>query len=79
MLASISDTLRSKIKRKETAIEILKALHEIFGKQSEQAHIELTRKYSYTKMKIGIFVRDHVMTSYFTNAEFHSAQIDEVT
>ena len=34
MLASMSDTLRSKIERKETAVEILEALHEMFGKQS---------------------------------------------
>ena len=69
------------MERKETAIEIIEALHEMFGKQSEQAHIELTRKYSSTKMKVGTSVRDHVMimTSYFTDAEFHSAQIDEVT
>ena len=73
MLISMSDTLRSNIERKVTVLEILEALHEIFSKQNEQARIELTRKYSATKMKGGTFVRDHVMmmTSYFTDAEFH--------
>ena len=65
----------------ETTVEILEALHKIFGKQSEQARIELTRKYTSAKMKAGTSVRDHVMmmTNYFTDAEFHGAQIDEVT
>ena len=81
MLASMSDTLRSKMERMDTAVEILEALHEMFGKQSEQARIELTRKYTSAKMKAGTSVRDHVMmmTNYFTDAEFHGAQIDEVT
>ena len=81
MLVNMSDTLRSKMERKVTALEILEVLHKIFGKQSEQARIELTRKYSSTKMKVGTSIRDHVMImmSYFTDAEFHDAQIDEVT
>ena len=81
MLASMSDTLRSKMEKMDTAVEILEALHEMFGKQSEQARIELTRKYTSAKMKAGTSVRDHVMmmTNYFTDAEFHGAQIDEVT
>ena len=81
MLASMSDTLRSKMERMDTVVEILEALHEIFDKQSEQARIELTRKYTSAKMKTGTSVRDHVMmmTNYFTDAEFRGAQIDEVT
>ena len=81
MLASMSDTLRSKIERMVTAVEILEALHKMFGKKSEQARIGLTRKYTSTKMKAGTSVRDHVMmmTNYFTDAKFHGAQIDEVT
>ena len=75
MLASISDMLRSKMERKVTTLEILEALHKIFGKQSEQARIELTRKYTSAKMKAGTSVRDHVMmmTNYFIDAEFHGA------
>ena len=75
MLASMSNTLRLKMERNETVVEILEALHEMFGKQSEQACIELTRKYSSTKMKADTSMRDHVMmmTNYFTNAEFHGA------
>ena len=81
MLTSMSDTLRSKMKMKVTAVEIIEAVHEIFGKQREQACIELARKYTSTKMKARTSVRDHVMmmTNYFTDAEFHGAQIDEVT
>ena len=32
ILASMSDMLRSKMERMDTAVEILEALHEIFGK-----------------------------------------------
>ena len=73
--------MRSKMERNETAAEILEALHEMFGMQSEQARIELTRKYSSAKMKASTSVRDHIitMTNYFIDVEFHSAQIDEVT
>ena len=49
------------MERKVTIVEILEALHEIFDKQSEQARIKLTRKYSSAKMKAGTSVRDHVM------------------
>ena len=61
MFASMSNTLRSKIERKETALEILEVLHEMFGNRSEQARIELTRKYSSAKMKAGTTIRDQVM------------------
>ena len=53
----------------------------MFGKQSEQARIELTHKYLSAKMRLGTPVRDHVMlmTNYFTEAELHGAHIDKVT
>ena len=53
----------------------------MFRKQNEQARIELTQKYTSAKMRPGTSVRDHVMlmTNYFTEAELHGAQIDEVT
>ena len=81
MLASMSVTLRSKMERMVIAVEILEALHEMFGKQSEQARIELTRKYTSAKMKAGTSVRDHVMmmTNYFTEVELHGTEIDQVT
>ena len=50
MHTSMSDALRTKLEGKETAVEILDALQEMFGMQSEQARIELTHKYSGTKM-----------------------------
>jgi hypothetical protein len=77
----MSDTLRSKLEGKETAVEILDSLQEMFGMQSEQARIELTRKCTSTRMTAGTPVRDHVMlmTNYFTEAELHGAQMDEIT
>ena len=53
----------------------------MFGMQSEQARIELTRKWTSTRMIAGTPVRDHVMkmTNYFTEAELHGALMDEVT
>ncbi|RYE04405.1 MAG: hypothetical protein EOP33_09170, partial [Rickettsiaceae bacterium] len=81
MLVSISDSLRTKLEGKETAVEILDSLQEMFGTQSEQARIELTRKCTSTRMIAGTPVRDHVMkmTNYFTEAELHGALMDEVT
>lgn len=81
MLASISDALQTKMEGNETAVEILDSLQQMFGMQSEQARIELTRKCTSTRMTAGTPVRDHVMkmTNYFTEAELHGAQMDEVT
>ena len=81
MLASMSDALRTKLENKETAVEILDTLQEMFGMQNEQARMEATRKYMNAKMSPGTYVRDHVMmmTNYFIEAELHSATIDEVT
>ena len=75
MHASMSDALRTKLEGKETAVEILDALQEMFEMQSEQACIELTHKYSGTKMWAGTPLRDHVMmmTNYFTELELHEA------
>ena len=80
MLASMSDALRTKLENKETAVEILDTLQEMFGMQNEQARMEATRKYMNAKMSPGTYVRDHVMmmTNYFTEAELHGATIGEV-
>ena len=53
----------------------------MFGQKNEQACIEITGKYTTAKMKTGTPVRDHVMmmTNYFTEAELHGAEIDQVT
>ena len=81
MLASISDVLRAKFENEETAVEILDSLQEIFGQKNEQACIEITGKYPTARMKTGTPVSDHVMmmTNYFTEAELHGAEIDQVT
>ena len=53
----------------------------MFGQKNEQACIEITGKYITARMKTGAPVRDHVMmmTNYFTEAELHGAEIDQVT
>ena len=61
MLATISDVLRTKFEAKETAMEILDSLQEIFGQKNEQACIEIIGKYTTTRMKSETPVRDHVM------------------
>ena len=81
MLASMSDVLRAKFENQESAMEILDSLQEMFGQKNEQACIEITGKYTTARMKTGTPVRDHVMmmTNYFTEAELHGAEIDQVT
>ena len=75
MLASMSDALRTKLEGKEMTVEILDALQEMLRRQSEQACIELTHKYSGTKMRAGTPVTDHVMMmiNYFMEVELHDA------
>ena len=53
----------------------------MFGQKNEQACIEITGKYTTTRIKTGTPVRDHVMmmTNYFIEAELHGAKIDQVT
>ena len=81
MLASMSDVLRAKFENNDSAVEILDSLQEMVGQKNEQACIEITGKYTTAKMKTGTPVRDHVMmmTNYFTEAELHGAEIDQVT
>ena len=81
MLATMSDVLLSKFESKETAVEILDALQEMFRQEDEQAYIEIMAKYTTAKMKASTPMRDHVMimTNYFTEAELHGAEIDQVT
>ena len=81
MLASMSDMLRLKHERMETAIEIMDSLQNMFRKQSEQSRHEATRKYMNTKISKGTPVRDHVlnMANYINEAELQGAIIDERT
>ena len=53
----------------------------MFGQKNEQACTEIIGKYMTTRIKTGTLVRDHVMmmTNYFTEAELHGAEIDQVT
>ena len=53
----------------------------MFGQKNEQACIEITRKYTIAIMKTRTPVRNHVMMmiNYFTEAELHGAEIDQVT
>ena len=81
MLASMTDSLRTKLEKLETAVEILDSVQGMFGRKDEQALREITGKYSTAKMKSATPVRDHVMmlTNYFTEAELHGGTIDEVS
>ena len=81
MLVSMSNTMRTKLEKKEIVVEIFNTLQEIFDMQSEQACIELTRKYTSAKMNTRTSMSNHVMmmTNYFTDAEFHDALINKVT
>ena len=81
MLVSMSDVLRAKFENQDSAVEILDSLQEMFEQKNEQACIEITGKYTTTRMKSGNLVMDHVMmmTNYFTEAELHGAEIDRVT
>ena len=75
MLATMSDVLRAKFETKETAIEILNSLQEIFGQKNEQACIEITGKYTTPRIKSGTLVRDHIMMmmNYFTEAKINGS------
>ena len=81
MLASTSDVLRANFENQESAMEILDSLQEMFRQKNEQVCIEITRKYTTTRMKTRTPVRDHVMmmTNYFVEVELHGAEIDQVT
>ena len=81
MLATMSDVLRAKFEVKETAVEILDSLQEMFRQKNEQACTEITGKYTNVRMKSGILVRDHIMmmTNYFMKAELHDVEINQVT
>ena len=61
ILASMTNTLRAKLKSIETAVDILDAIQGMFGKNNKQAWIEITGKYSTAKIKAGTPVRDHVL------------------
>ena len=78
MLASMSDLLRAKFEKHESAVVILDSLQEMFGQKNEQACIEITGKYTTVRMKTSMPVRDHVMMmkNYFTEAELHMVEID---
>ena len=81
MLASMTDTLQTKLEKLDTTVEILDSVQGMFGRKDEQAVIEITGKYSTAKMKSNTLVRDHVMmmTNYFTKAELHGGTSDEVS
>ena len=80
MLVTMSDMLWAKFEAKDTAVEILDSLQEIFGQKNEQAWIEITSKYTTARIKSGNLVRDYVMmmTNYFMEAELYCPEIDQV-
>ncbi|XP_062080624.1 uncharacterized protein LOC133785397 [Humulus lupulus] len=81
MLASMSNTLRTKLEDVETAYEIMKQLQEMFGHKFGQAHFEATKKYADSRIVPGMHVCDHFikMMNNFQEEELHGATIDEET
>ncbi|XP_062100763.1 uncharacterized protein LOC133806683 [Humulus lupulus] len=81
MLASMSDTLRTKLEDVETAYEIMEQLQEMFGHKTGQSRFEATKKYANARMVPGMHIRDHFikMMNYFQEAELHGATIDKET
>ena len=81
MLAGMTDVLRAKHERMETAYEIMESLQAMFGQQSDQSRHDAIKKAMNAKMKRGTPVRDHVlnMINYFGEAEAHRATIDDRT
>ena len=54
----MSDTIRSKLKAKDTTFEVIDALQQIYRQQSVQVHHEITRMYMNIKMRYGTQVTD---------------------
>ena len=81
MLAGMTDVLRAKHDRMETAYEIMESLQAMFGQQSDQSQHDTIKKAMKAKMERGTPVRDHVlnMINYFGEAEVHGATIDDRT
>ncbi|XP_062109659.1 uncharacterized protein LOC133821268 [Humulus lupulus] len=79
MLASMSNTLRTKLEDIETTYEFMERLHEMFVHKSGQARFEATKKYANDRMAPRIHVRDRFikMTNYFQEAELHGVTINE--
>ena len=78
MLASMSDTLRTKLEDVETAYEIMEQLHKMFGHKSGKARFEAMKKYDNARMTPRMHVRDHFikMMNYFQETKLHGATID---
>ncbi|XP_062089703.1 uncharacterized protein LOC133796244 [Humulus lupulus] len=81
MLASMSDTLRTKLEDVKIAYEIMEQLQEMFGHKSRQARFEAKKKYANVRMAPGMHVHDHFIKkmNYFQKAKLHGATIDEET
>ena len=81
MLESMSDLSRTKFETKESAVDILDSLQEMFRQKNKQVCIEITGKYTIAKMKSKTPIRDHIMTmtNYFTETELYGTEIDQVT
>ncbi|XP_062103867.1 uncharacterized protein LOC133814985 [Humulus lupulus] len=73
MMASMSDTLTTKLEDVKTTHDIVEQLQELFGHKSGQAHSEATKKYANSRMALTMHVRDHFikMTNYFHEIELH--------
>ena len=71
MLAAMSNVLRIKCEKIETAYEIMESLQAIFGQPFDQSRHHGFKTAMNTKMKGGTSVREH-------QAEIHGTVIDEL-
>ena len=78
ILATMSDVLWEKFEVKETAVEILNSLYEIFGQKNKQTCIEIIGKYTTTRMKTGTPLGDHVYQYYRQTQLFEESYSEEV-
>ena len=67
----MSDVLKIKCEKMETAYEIMESLQAMFGQPSDQLHHDAFKAAMNTKMKAGTSVREH-------QAKIHGAVIDEL-
>ncbi|PON82172.1 Zinc finger, CCHC-type, partial [Trema orientale] len=77
----MTDVLRAKQEKMETAYAIIESLQAMFGQQSDQSHYDAIRKAINAKMKRGTPVIDHVLNivNYFGEAKVHGVMIDDRT
>ena len=80
MLVGMTDVLRAKHEKMETAYEIMESIQAMFGQQSDQSLHDAIKRTMNVKIKRGIPVRDHILNviNYFGEA-VHGAMSNDRT